>query len=161
MINFERGLHLDSKLTSPVIFTSPSQGQWRGLSRAFQGRDQKLQRERNIECRATDATCRDLVNEPKRNGEVMEGTSTVTFLGANGKEMPVECPKVYPKIALNLWFRILRQGPLYEHLVVLTILRASTWIFNLHFGILLEAFEKIWSQELDLQTIFLELNCKV
>ena len=60
-----------------------------------------------LECRAarnSDATCRDLVNEPKQMAGSQEGTASITFLGAKGKEMHVECPKVdlFPVLGTNV-----------------------------------------------------------
>ncbi len=41
---------------------------------------------------AADAFCKDKVNTVKRVN--VEGTATVTFLGAGGQSVAVECPKV-------------------------------------------------------------------
>lgn len=54
----------------------------------------RAQQRASVKVRAADALCKDLVNEPKRQRQSVEGSSTVTFLGAGGKEMSVECPKV-------------------------------------------------------------------
>ena len=43
---------------------------------------------------AADALCKDLVNERKAPQQSAEGTATVSFLGAEGKELNVECAKV-------------------------------------------------------------------
>lgn len=41
-----------------------------------------------------DAMCKDLVNAPRKQEAVQEGIATVSFLGAGGKEITVDCPKV-------------------------------------------------------------------
>ena len=41
-----------------------------------------------------DAMCKDLVNAPRKAEAVQEGVASVSFLGAGGKEITVECPKV-------------------------------------------------------------------
>lgn len=41
-----------------------------------------------------DAMCKDLVNAPKRAETASEGVVMVSFLGAGGKEISIECPKV-------------------------------------------------------------------
>ena len=41
-----------------------------------------------------DAMCKDLVNAPRKTEAAQEGVTYVSFLGAGGKEITVECPKV-------------------------------------------------------------------
>ena len=41
-----------------------------------------------------EAMCKDLVNAPRKSEAVQEGVAMVSFLGAGGKEITVECPKV-------------------------------------------------------------------
>lgn len=56
----------------------------------------KPRRGRHTSCRtfaAQDAFCKDKVNSSKAPVHV-EGTSTVSFLGAGGQEISIECPKV-------------------------------------------------------------------
>lgn len=51
-------------------------------------------RRSSVAVRADVGFCRDKISEPKDMKGLIEGTSTIVFLGANGEEIPVECPKV-------------------------------------------------------------------
>lgn len=87
-----RSVTIGSHKASPIPHINESQ-------RA--SRPAQKQRKACLKVRAADALCKDLVNEPKRLQQSTEGSSTVTFLGAGGKEMSVECPKVSPKCHLR------------------------------------------------------------
>lgn len=50
-------------------------------------------RRSSVAVRADVGFCRDKISEPKDMKGLIEGTSTIVFLGANGEEIPVECPK--------------------------------------------------------------------
>lgn len=80
-----RSVTAGSQSAGPAAHVNESQRASRRVQR---------QRKADVKVRAADALCKDLVNEPKRLQQSAEGSSTVTFLGAGGKEMSVECPKV-------------------------------------------------------------------
>lgn len=44
--------------------------------------------------RADVGFCRDKVSQPQDLRDQIEGTSIVVFLGVDGQQVPVECPKV-------------------------------------------------------------------
>jgi hypothetical protein len=52
------------------------------------------QRGGGVVVRADLGSCRDKISERRDMSGEIEGTSTVIFLGADGNEVPVECPKV-------------------------------------------------------------------
>ncbi|KAL4451918.1 hypothetical protein ABPG75_007580 [Micractinium tetrahymenae] len=58
-----------------------------------QQRQQAAARRGGLVVRADVGFCRDKISEPKDMRGKIEGTSTIVFLGANGEEIPVECPK--------------------------------------------------------------------
>lgn len=47
-----------------------------------------------VRAQSADALCKNLVNSPKKPQESVDGSATVSFLGAGGKAMSVECAKV-------------------------------------------------------------------
>ena len=49
---------------------------------------------RRLNASKAEAMCKDLVNAPRKSEAVQEGAAMVSFLGAGGKEITVECPKV-------------------------------------------------------------------
>ena len=52
---------------------------------------------RPIAASKADAMCKDLVSAPRTgSASTQEGNVTVSFLGAGGKEIAVDCPKVGP-----------------------------------------------------------------
>lgn len=52
------------------------------------------QRASSLVVRADDGFCRDKINEPKARVGVIEGTSTVVFVGAGGEQIEVQAAKV-------------------------------------------------------------------
>lgn len=66
-------------------------------SRRQQRRQGAAARRGGLVVRADVGFCRDKISEPKDMKGLIDGTSTIVFLGANGEEIPVECPKVGPR----------------------------------------------------------------
>lgn len=63
-----------------------------------QQRQQQQRRGGSLVVRADVGFCRDKISDRRDMMDEIEGTSTVIFLGANGEEIPVECPKVRPQL---------------------------------------------------------------
>ncbi|KAL4420239.1 hypothetical protein ABPG77_011063 [Micractinium sp. CCAP 211/92] len=64
-----------------------------GAAAAPRQRQAAAARRSRLVVRADVGFCRDKISEPKDMKGLIEGTSTIVFLGANGEEIPVECPK--------------------------------------------------------------------
>ncbi len=58
------------------------------------GRRPAARSRRAVTVRADVGFCRDKISERQDLTDQIEGTSVVVFLGADGAEVPVECPKV-------------------------------------------------------------------
>lgn len=59
-----------------------------------------MRRQRGSAARASVGSCRDKISERRDMIGEIEGTSKIVFLGAEGTEVEVECPKVTPRTLL-------------------------------------------------------------
>lgn len=83
------------------------------------GRRPAARSRRAVAVRADVGFCRDKVSQPQDLRGQIEGTSIVVFLGVDGQQVPVECPKVRQgrrgavgpaRLPERLWARLGRQA---------------------------------------------------
>ena len=74
---------------------------------------------RPVRAGKADAMCKDLVNAPRSSLDAQEGVAMVSFLGAGGKEITVECPKVIDSTLHKLKLLLLRGMPCLQDLLSL------------------------------------------